>query len=75
MKRIPETEDGFKGWVIDLAQARKWLVHHDLPSQRRNGRWSTLVEGNPGFPDLVLARRGQVIFAELKKETGKGLLA
>jgi hypothetical protein len=29
------------------------------------------VEGDAGFPDLVLARDGRVIFAELKTERGK----
>jgi hypothetical protein len=28
------------------------------------------MQGDPGFPDLVLARRGRVIFAELKSEKG-----
>jgi len=29
------------------------------------------MQGDVGFPDLVLARAGKVIFAELKSETGK----
>ena len=56
--------------VIDLAKHHGWLVAHFRPAQMRSGRWATLMMGDPGFPDLVLARRGRVIFAELKKEDG-----
>lgn len=57
------------GAVIDLAHYRQWLVSHFRPAQSGRG-WRTPVQGDAGFPDLVLARRGQVIFAELK--AGKG---
>jgi hypothetical protein len=42
--------------VIDLAKLRGWLVYHTL-----NSRGSAA-----GFPDLVLARDGDVVFAEVK---------
>lgn len=29
------------------------------------------MQGHPGFPDLVLARNGEVLFVELKSEKGK----
>jgi len=63
-------EAAFKNTVIELAKWRGWLVHHDLPAMRRNGSWATNVQGDSGFPDLVLAKAGIVIFAELKRETG-----
>lgn len=72
------TERDFKNLVVELAKRGGWLVHHDLPSQRFSGAWSTLVQGDTGFPDLVLVRApkwGQltpaVIFAELKTEHGR----
>jgi hypothetical protein len=34
-------------------------------------RWATPYDGEDGFPDLVLARDGEVIFRELKSHTGK----
>jgi hypothetical protein len=71
MGDLRETEEGFKGWVTDLAKHCGWLVHHDRPSRRADGSWRTAVEGDAGFPDLVLARDGRVIFAELKTERGK----
>lgn len=71
------TEDQFKKQVIDLAHLRGWRVAHFRPARvTRNGRetWRTPVEGDgAGFPDLVLARDGDVIFAELK--VGKNTLS
>lgn len=65
------TEAEFKNQVIELAKRYGWLIHHDLPAIRSNGSWATNTQGHAGFPDLVLARRGSVIFAELKSMTGK----
>lgn len=69
MTTIPISEDQFKDWLIDLAKLFKWLVHHDRPARTEKG-WRTPIQGDPGFPDLVLARRGRIIFAELKSEKG-----
>ena len=68
---LPETEAGFMGWVIDLATYHGWLVAHFRAAKMGDGRWVTPMVGDPGFPDLVLARRGDVIFAELKVGRGK----
>ena len=65
------TEDSFKRMVIEYAQLHHWLVHHARPAMNRRGKWATWQEGDNGFPDLTLARRGKVIFAELKSEKGK----
>jgi len=56
--------------VIDLAQWRGWMVHHCRPARTEKG-WRTAIQGTAGFPDLVLARNGMAIFAELKGEKGK----
>lgn len=37
----------------------------------RSGRWSTPLQGDAGFPDVVLVRPPRVIFAELKAEKGR----
>lgn len=67
--KVSETE--FKNTVVDLARRYGWLVHHDLPAVNRRGRWATHVQGDSGFPDLVLvSRNGTVVFAELKTDTG-----
>lgn len=46
-------------------------MHHDRPALRADGSWRTAIEGEPGFPDLVLVRAPQIIFAELKTAVGK----
>lgn len=58
------TEADFQEKVVTLARAKGWLVHHDR-------RQDLGIGGDPGFPDLVLARAGVVIFAELKSNTGR----
>ena len=37
----------------------------------RKGRWATHLDGHPGLPDLILARKGRLIFLEVKAERGK----
>src|SRR3981081_4386953 len=69
LRTIPEAS--FQIRVIEVAKMYGWLVHHGRPAMRQNGGFSTPIQGGPGFRDLVLARRGRVIFAELKTETGK----
>ena len=58
------TENELKGYVLATARANGWLQHND--GQRRNGN-----AGDHGFPDLVLARDGEVLFLELKQQNGK----
>lgn len=57
----PQSEDEFQADVIGLAKLLGWRVYHT-----RDSRGS-----DSGFPDLVLVRRGRLIFAELKTDTGK----
>jgi len=60
-------ERAFTRWVIDLARLYGWLVHHDRPAPYESGRgWATHMEGDAGFPDLLLLREGELIVAELK---------
>ena len=75
MEKIrPITEAQFQQQVIQLAQLRGWLVHHTRPARikvRGVETYRTPIAGHTGFPDLVLARRGRVVFAELKAQTGQ----
>lgn len=50
------TEKQFQAQVVALAKLCGWKCYHT-----HNSRHSA-----PGFPDLVLARRGQIVMAELK---------
>lgn len=66
----PITEAAWQSRVVEYAQLRGWLVHHTRPARTTRG-WRTPVTGDPGFPDLVLARQGRVIIAELKRDGGR----
>jgi hypothetical protein len=56
-----ETEKHFQGRVLKLAHAPRWRTYHTWNSMHSTG----------GYPDLTLVRRGRLIFAELKSESGK----
>lgn len=47
--------------VIKLAKYLGWLVYHTHDSRR----------SEPGFPDLIMIRNGQLVVAELKSAKGK----
>lgn len=64
------TEDDLLRAVIDLAHLRGWLVVHHRPARTEKG-WRTPTQGDKGVPDLILARRGVVILAELKSDRGR----
>lgn len=61
MKRPPISEREFQAQVKELALWNGWLVYHTFDSRRSDA----------GFPDLVLARGQQLIFAELKSAKGR----
>jgi len=67
------TENEFKDILISVAKRYGWLVHHDLPAQSSRGNWATHVQGDTGFPDLVLLHpsSGKLYIAELKSDKGK----
>jgi hypothetical protein len=68
------SEAEFQRRVIKAAHALGWMVAHFRPSMNRRGQWMTAVSADgAGFPDLVLVHRasGDLIFAELKSESGK----
>ena len=73
-KLPPITEAEFQSQVIQLARVYDWRVCHFRPARVRvRGRdtWRTPISGDAGFPDLILARDGVVIHAELKTDRGR----
>ncbi len=64
------SEEDFQNSVIELAQRCGWKVHAERKARTEKG-WCTPIQGDAGFPDLVLSRGGIVIFAECKSEKGK----
>ena len=63
------SEADFLGQVIDLAHLCGWRVQHVRPAWSNKG-WRTPIQGDPGFPDLVLVKQPRVIIAELKSDKG-----
>jgi len=54
------TEKDFQQTVLDLAKLTGWKSYHTHDSRRSEA----------GFPDLVLARDGRLVAAELKTASG-----
>jgi hypothetical protein len=69
------TEDQLQEAVIDLAHLLGLRVAHFRPARigpPGRERWVTPVEADgKGFPDLVIAGGSEVIFPELKSDTGR----
>lgn len=57
------TENDLKHRVLELAYRNGWAVYHVPQATMRNG-------GGAGYPDLTLARDGEVLWIELKQERG-----
>lgn len=72
---VKVSEADWQRTVIDLAKVYGWKVHAERYARTKDGRWMTPIQGDAGFPDIVLVRcrdgQRQIIFAELKSETGK----
>lgn len=64
------TESDFQQQVLQYAHLRGWACAHFRPARTANG-WRTPVQADAqGFPDLVLCRRGRLLFVELKRNGG-----
>ena len=61
MAGLQGTEEGFLQQVKELAVACGWLAYH---TRRSKG-------SDPGFPDLVLVKRGKLLFWELKMKPAR----
>ncbi len=64
------SEDDLLRAVLDLARLTHWQVHH-CRAARVGNTWATPIQGDPGFPDLILAKPGRLIAAELKSARGR----
>lgn len=66
-------EATFQEKVVAVARALGWRVFHARKSRQANGQYETAVAyDGAGFPDLVIAKAGRVLFVELK--SGRGTL-
>ena len=59
------TEDDLLVAIVEAARFLGWRVHHDRRSDK------AIQQGDAGFPDLVMARHGHVLFWELKGSRGQ----
>lgn len=58
--------------VIQIATMNGWMVHHSRAVQTADGRWMTAIQGDAGFPDLVLAHHDRgLLMLELKSDAGR----
>lgn len=64
------SEDDLKTKIMDFAKLQGWRIVHIRPARTAKG-WRTPYEGDPGLPDLIMARGGRVLLAELKAQTGR----
>lgn len=69
--QLQQTEAQFQSAVIDYARVNGWRIAHFHDSRRQVGDRLVGDADAKGFPDLVLARSGRVVFAELKTQTGR----
>jgi hypothetical protein len=69
------TEQALQDKIIDYARLCGWLVCHFHDSRREvvtdSGRSEMIGDADAkGFPDTVLVRGDDLVFAEIKRETG-----
>jgi hypothetical protein len=64
-------EEAFQQQVIDLAHLYGWRVAHFRPARTDRGWRTPVAADGAGFPDLVLVRDAEIIFAELKTDKGR----
>ncbi len=67
---ITHPEADLQKMIIDLAHVRGWLVHAERPAWTAKG-YRTAIQGDAGFPDLVMVREKRTVYAELKSEQGR----
>jgi hypothetical protein len=67
--KLTMSEADLQRTITDTAGLFGWHWVHIRAVQQR-GRWSVPYEGMPGLPDLILAKNGRVILAELKSNRG-----
>lgn len=67
MANYGPTELQCEATIIEAARRFGWLVHGERPARAADGSYSTPIKGDPGWPDLVLVRNGELIVRELKR--------
>ena len=63
------TEEDLLTAVLNLAMTAGFRVCHFRPARTNRG-WRTLVQGHPGWPDLMMVKGKRFLVVELKGEKG-----
>ncbi len=66
----PMTETELQGTVIRMALTQGWAVHVHSQGASNAPRRAVRVSTNNGYPDMTLARDGEVLWIELKAQNG-----
>lgn len=62
------TELACQATIVAAARMAGWLVHAERASLTQTGRWATAIQGDRGWPDIVLTRAGVLLVVELKRK-------
>jgi hypothetical protein len=68
------SEEQLVNHIIAASQSLGYLVAHFRPAKTEKG-WRTAMQGDVGFPDLVMANGKVIIFAECKRWDPKAKVA
>ena len=71
MTALAMSEADLQQAVLDIAKYYRCLVHHCRPARTGSGTWATPIQGDAGFPDLVIAGARGLLIRELKSEKGQ----
>ena len=66
-KLIPK-ESECQQTIVAAAKATGWLCHGERTSRNARGNYSTAIQGDRGFCDLILVKGGQMLALELKRD-------
>lgn len=64
------SEGSFQSRLMDTAALYGWRRVHVRAARTERG-WRTPYEGHSGLPDMILARDGMVLLAELKSDRSR----
>ena len=71
--KLKLSEKDFQAQIVSLAKLYGWAVHAERPAMMQSGNWVTPIQGDAGWPDLVLVKGNRILFWEVK--TDKGVLS
>jgi hypothetical protein len=68
---VAPSEREWQAAVVDLACLYGWRIAHFRPGHTARGWRTPVAVDGAGFPDLVLVRDGELVFAEPKGQAGR----